>query len=237
MAKVKHFTGDGTTLSFLNEAFDPGSLLYTAQSKKSVTYVDTDTEWSIVVSGTNLRYKGDIIIGGTIDRVTFLNADDDKVAQISDFKIGAMKFRDPVRIDGITDMYAALMSGKDTITGSGEADWLVGGGGKDRLLGGLGSDTLEGGRGDDVLTGGGGSDVFVFGRGDGKDVITDFVANGPLHDTIGRDGSWGGYTIGNRGNDMFIALFDGSEILVRNMNSADFNASVHFVDNYEATLG
>jgi len=64
-----------------------------------------------------------------------------------------------------------LMSGDDTIAGSGRGDvldgrggndTLVGNGGNDKLLGGLGDDSLTGGIGKDRLNGGAGTDSFNF---------------------------------------------------------------------------
>lgn len=79
--------------------------------------------------------------------------------------------------------------GRDALTGGRGADRLDGGGGRDVLKGGGGRDVLDGGRGADRMTGGGGPDVFVFGRGDGRDVVTDFRAA----DTLRLDDVlWGG---------------------------------------------
>lgn len=236
MAKLKHLEGSGTSFSFLTETVLAERLIHTVHSRSTSSYLDTTSEWSIVVSGSNLKYKGDIIIGGTIDKVTFRNGDGDAIAQITGFSLNALKFLDPVRTDGVRDMYAALMKGKDTITGSDARDFLIGGDGNDRINGGLGSDEIEGGRGNDTLTGGGGGDVFVFGPGYGKDVVTDFVATGVGHDRIGFYDPPGAITIGQRGTDTFIALADGSEMLLRNVTSTDLSNMEHFIYGYEPTL-
>ncbi|MDP3594712.1 MAG: right-handed parallel beta-helix repeat-containing protein [Phenylobacterium sp.] len=55
--------------------------------------------------------------------------------------------------------------------------------GNDTIDGGAGNDQIGGGAGDDVLAGGLGNDNFFFERGSGRDVVTDFGANGD-HDTI-----------------------------------------------------
>lgn len=237
MAKLKHLAGSGTSFSLLTETVLAERLIHTVHSRSTSAYLDTTSEWSIVVSGSNLKYKGDIIIGGTIDKVTFRDGDGDAIAQITGFSLNALKFLDPVRTDGVRDMYAALMKGKDTITGSDARDWLVGGDGNDRINGGLGGDEIEGGRGNDTLTGGAGGDVFVFGLGYGKDVVTDFVANGVGHDRIGFYDPAGAITIGQRGADAFIALSDGSEMLLRNVTSTDLSSMEHFILGYEPTLG
>src|SRR5262249_53881444 len=57
------------------------------------------------------------------------------------------------------------------------------------LYGSSGSNTLASGKGNDLLTGNGASDTFVFGPNFGKDIVTDFVANGNNHDIIEIDHS------------------------------------------------
>jgi VCBS repeat-containing protein len=82
--------------------------------------------------------------------------------------------------------------GKDTMTGTSDADLLLaqsnndtltGGDGNDVLCGDSGSDTLTGGQGDDSLGGGSGSDRLTggsgadrFNGGSGTDTATDFTA-------------------------------------------------------------
>jgi hypothetical protein len=46
------------------------------------------------------------------------------------------------------------------------------------------SNTLTSTTGNDVMVGKGGADTFVFASNFGKDVITDFTAGGPSHDTV-----------------------------------------------------
>ena len=68
-------------------------------------------------------------------------------------------------------------NGTITILGSTSDDSLTGGAKADSLNGNSGNDTLVGGKGSDYLTGGEGSDTFVYSSGDGKDVITDYMAD------------------------------------------------------------
>ncbi|WGR68748.1 MULTISPECIES: VCBS domain-containing protein [unclassified Bradyrhizobium] len=89
-------------------------------------------------------------------------------------------------------------SGNFVGNGNGLANTITGGAGNDTLSGGGGNDRLIGGAGNDLLTGGNGSDTFVFApvnpstaggvyvAGFGKDVITDFLANGTnaSHDVL-----------------------------------------------------
>ena len=63
-----------------------------------------------------------------------------------------------------------------SITGNDQPNSILGGKGADKIDGGAGADTLSGGAGNDSLTGGAGADVFLYASGEGKDVITDYVA-------------------------------------------------------------
>ncbi|RXG91477.1 Ig-like domain-containing protein [Bradyrhizobium vignae] len=52
------------------------------------------------------------------------------------------------------------------------------------MIGSGGSDTLTGSTGNDVMVGKAGADTFTFASNFGQDVIKDFAARGPAHDTI-----------------------------------------------------
>jgi Ca2+-binding RTX toxin-like protein len=67
----------------------------------------------------------------------------------------------------------------DTITGSGDNDFITGSNGADLIDGRAGSDLIVGRRGDDILIGGNGpaEERFGFTVGDGHDVIRDFNAS------------------------------------------------------------
>ena len=69
-------------------------------------------------------------------------------------------------------------AGDDQIGGATGNDNLQGGAGNDTLWGEDGDDVLTGDAGNDILIGGAGNDTFVFAAGDGKDIVTDFVAGG-----------------------------------------------------------
>ena len=100
--------------------------------------------------------------------------------------------------------------GNDTLNGSGGNDLLFGGDGVDTLNGGEGNDILIGGKGADLITGGPGADIINVGSNasgatanpnspnsqdtvvyesvmDAGDVIENFDAGGPSHDTIDLD--------------------------------------------------
>lgn len=90
-------------------------------------------------------------------------------------------------------VYATILSGGDTLSGSVQNDMLLGSGGRDRIIGEAGDDTIYGGADRDRLTGGDGADVFFFGDMNestasrrGRDIITDFNRDeGDLIDLTG----------------------------------------------------
>ncbi len=72
-----------------------------------------------------------------------------------------------------------------TVQGGSGRDIIRGGWGADVLRAGAGEDVIAGGPGDDVLAGQGGADTFVYGPDDrGRDVIRDFIPEGPDHDVL-----------------------------------------------------
>jgi Ca2+-binding RTX toxin-like protein len=114
------------------------------------------------------------------DAVTFLNDLD------NDTK-GFDHSNDVINGLGGEDVLEGL-GGDDLLRGGAGNDILLGGTGDDLLVGDAGDDFLNGGRGCDTLTGGAGVDTFVVWRGQGSEVITDFV------DGTDRIGLSGGLT-------------------------------------------
>jgi Ca2+-binding RTX toxin-like protein len=113
------------------------------------------------------------------------------------------------------------------IAGNQGANILDGGAGNDTIYGGAGNDTIVGRTGNDVLTGGAGDDTFWFQKGDGKDVITDFGANGD-HDSL--DFSWyyragGKPVLTDVGDDLVISFGNGDEITLIGVQASDLTAT------------
>lgn len=120
-----------------------------------------------------------------------------------------------------------LGDGNDSGIGGDGNDDLRGGYGEDRLVGGKGFDTLIGGRGDDTLIGGLNDDLFVFDRGNGNDVIEDFVVGDMMDlrafglanvDVILQLG-----TSNERGTIFDLSGFGGGTILVLGLSADFFN--------------
>ncbi|MBI2236096.1 MAG: hypothetical protein HYU60_03930 [Magnetospirillum sp.] len=57
-----------------------------------------------------------------------------------------------------------------------------------KITGNTANNVIDGGKGDDWLVGGGGADTFVVHKGDGKDTVADFTAQGTGHDVVNLSG-------------------------------------------------
>ncbi len=107
-------------------------------------------------------------------RATVRTGSGDDVVTINAFSNGA-------DADGWGNAFSVSTgAGNDIIAVVGWNGWsyarIDAGAGDDVVVGSSGADTIRGGTGNDILTGGAGKDVFIFARGDGQDVITDFVS-------------------------------------------------------------
>jgi len=124
--------------------------------------------------------------------------------------------------------------GNDTLSGMGGKDRIYGGNGVDKLLGGDSSDVLDGGKGNDRLTGGAGVDTFVFVKGSGSDTISDFDADGVVHDVLDLSdyagiNRFGDLDITRARHDVVITLNGHDEIVLKNVDITDVNkADFHF---------
>ena len=96
-------------------------------------------------------------------------------------------------------------------------DLILGLSGNDTLEGGSGGDTLTGGKGNDRLIGGSGADVFVFNRGDGADVITDFVNGLDVLQIANGAESFADVTVRDSGQNVII-LFANVQVTLLNLD-------------------
>lgn len=111
----------------------------------------------------------------------------------------------------------------NVISGNSSANVIDGKVGDDTLSGAAGNDRLIGGTGDDRLTGGAGNDLFIFAKGDGDDVITDFVA-GSTSDRI-QIGGYGRIDSKTQvGNDTLVRYGE-DRILLKNVDVDDLTSA------------
>lgn len=121
-------------------------------------------------------------------------------------------------------------------TGNALANQIHGNGADNRIDGKAGNDMIWGHGGADILTGGAGIDQFVFATGDGRDVITDFVASGKAHDILDLTGmkaitSFKDLMANHArqvGNDVMIDATGGDSILLKGVKLAHLDKGDFF---------
>ena len=121
------------------------------------------------------------------------------------------------------------LDGNADINGTGNelANVIRGNSGNNVINGMAGNDTIEGLGGNDTLTGGAGDDKFVFIPWSGKDVITDFGANGD-HDSLDFSGYYKfGYkaTIKDVGNDVVLTFATGDQVTLLGVHASELIAT------------
>ena len=165
----------------------------------NVTVAENDTAVTTVVADDSDGTPTFSIVGGddaalfAIDPVTgvltFLTASDFEMPadadadNVYDVTVAADDglFEDQqalsVEVTDVAGLWLPGTKGKNTLTGTNEADYLSGRKGKDTLNGLAGSDILDGGKHKDILTGGEDADGFLFDcklKNKWADTITDF---------------------------------------------------------------
>jgi hypothetical protein len=197
------------------------------QSPKLARYNDADNGNYFTIAGTGLTYDvGGNLTGGTITAIDFNSADDVPFAVFDDAHYNAAKLWHTFQTSGLSRMLTQALSGKDAIEGTLLDDDLSGAKGNDTISAGNGDDLVHGGLGNDRLTGGKGNDVFYFNKGEGRDVITDFDADGKRHDMIAADDT--NLTIERHGDDTLVRFDDGSSITLMHVKASH----VTFADDF-----
>jgi len=133
-----------------------------------------DNSDQMVLHGKNLRYDGDVLVGGTVTSIEYMDQSGRLYATMTDLRI---RIEDDTPITPTYFIFHGL-SGRDKVVGSASDDYMMGASGNDKLFGGKGDDVISGGFGNDVFTGGPGNDEFYVGAVLGDDIITDFDAMG-----------------------------------------------------------
>lgn len=126
--------------------------------------------------------------------------------------------------------------GNDILHGGRGNDTLLGGQGNDMLYGGGDDDLLQGGAGDDVLQGDAGSDTYLFGRGDDRDLISNYDAGVGSVDTLlfGENIPVEALWFRQNGNDLEVSVVGGSE---RVTVSSWYSGSAYHLDQFKSADG
>ncbi|WP_171902707.1 calcium-binding protein [Pseudomonas sp. ENNP23] len=124
----------------------------------------------------------------------------------------------------------------DVLDGKEGDDSLFGLSGDDSVLGGSGNDLLDGGAGDDVLRGDAGSDTYLFGRGDGRDLISNYDAGVGSVDTLlfGENIPVEALWFRQNGNGLEVSVVGGSEQVTV---SSWYSGSAYHLDQFKSADG
>lgn len=230
MAKIKHtdFLGDLGSLYWDYTPDDMHTLMDESGADKAV-YFDTDGGERIILKGQGFAYLDGDLLKGSVDTIIFKDENGNVTSRVSgaDFKA---KQLDNLLSEGtnLSQFLEKVYGGKDRFTGSDNDDLAWAGKGDDRVNGLGGNDSINGELGDDKMTGGSGSDHFFFlfdGEG-GKDVITDFDANGggQSQDYIAAQFD-DVLSIKQNGDDVVINFGDGNTLTLLDTDKSDIGES------------
>lgn len=192
------------------------------ERRHRAVYVDTESGNRIVLEGTKFSYDGDVLVGGTINDVTFRGSEGGDFATITNADYDAETLAGILTNNGVQDMLRKAFKADDLLIGSAARDVLWGAAGDDTLRGRGAGDALEGGKGNDSLVGGKGSDTFIFDNGDGKDRVLDFDATGggKDQDYIGVQ-SMDDFTIRRSGSDTVVDFGNNDTITLVGVHRSD----------------
>jgi len=176
------------------------------------------------VDTRNGQIRG-VIFGGEGDDLYLISSSfiriDDRGASFADEVISSATYTLVGGLDLLT------LTGKKDIDGTGNAgdNDILGNAGDNRLSGMDGGDILHGGRGSDVMIGGAGQDQFVFQKGDGVDIVQDFLdgVDGLFSRSIDSVGDFDRLNIRQLRDDVVIDFGHGDRLILRDTSKADIS--------------
>lgn len=221
MAKLKTFPAHDNG----QYPFDGRSALSTVgpHNGHSATFIAAFGDGYFVLTGEDLQFDADELVGGRITGMTYYSVDDVKRATISDVRINAAN----ITYGEYWPYYLSLemLRGRDVVEGCRDPDRLDGGEGNDVIFGRGGADSLQGGYGRDRLTGNGGGDGFYFYAGDEHDVITDFNSKGADHNLHDKLYAFGvDYTVEKQGDDLLVEFDNGASVTLLDFKKSELDA-------------
>lgn len=208
-----------------------GNIEIADMKKATATYVNVETGHVLKLRGDDFQYDNDGLADGRVQSLSFFDDQGDLTMRL--------KGEYPVKELGAyleggdaATLEAYLLSGADKLVGSKSDDILDAGAGDDRISGFGGDDRIYSGLGTDMLTGGVGADTFLFRSGDGKDMVTDFDAQGGAgrQDFIATSMIFEDLEIRKAGDDVLIDLGGGDVLRLVDVKLRDIGHSDFIVD-------
>lgn len=224
---VKAVHGKALGFETIDQTFSDELVLEKGNKEKAV-YVDQNFPMGEMAwVGSGFGYDGDQPTKGTVEKIVFTDAEGELLMTIRGFEIKATTLTEFLATEGLQGTLEFLFEGKDTIIGTKVADQVQGYDGNDVLKTGKGQDYLWGGEGRDRYTGGSGADVFNFRIGDGKDVITDFDAEGGYEhqDMITWDGGIADPDISMKNGNTILDFGEGDILVLLGVHKSEIDAS------------
>jgi len=160
------------------EALELNEGLVLTGTKTKAVFMDFSTGQRVVLEGQALDFENGLLVGGTVQKLSFVTAEGEVKQTISNFKVNAGLLGGDTFSDQMLDLATRFFFNGIKVVGANVGEPIATFLGNDILLGRGGDDTLNGGTGNDKYTGGTGNDTFIFATGGGKDTITDFDAVG-----------------------------------------------------------
>ncbi|CAN7691911.1 hypothetical protein [Rhizobium sp. LjRoot254] len=155
-----------------------------SHGKSKASYLDEVTGNRLIFFGEDLKFKGERMTGGTIDKIEMTDHDGNEFIIVTNADYKAATLGKYLLADDLAAFFHHFFLGDDKILGSNANDYLIGAANDDVINGKGGDDQIFGVGGRDTLTGGTGSDLFIFSSLSGVDIITDFDADGTDQDRI-----------------------------------------------------
>lgn len=219
-----------TTLQFFknfdDDVFQLKEMRIVSADPSRVVVRDADTGARMIFEGEGLKVRGDAIVRGTLEGVEGFAKGGRPVFDVSKFELNIRALEN----DSIPALFQSFSesiferplkvlgsNGRDDLNGTTKDDVMFGRGGDDQFSAGAGNDRM---------TGGAGNDVFDFVLDQGRDVITDFDANGRLGNQDLLGGSFIDVTsVEQKGRDTVIEFESGDRFVLADVKATQIDES------------
>jgi len=182
----------------------------------------------IILQGKGFEYAGGLFEDGTVTSITLKTAEGDAYERIYNFRVDAGSASGETWNELVDSIAVQVLIKNTTVIGSQESDGrLTAYNGNDIIRGRAGDDIIDGGMGNDRLSGGPGSDSFLFLANYGRDIITDFDADGGpgKQDFIRTTAYPGDAAISQVGKNTVIDFGDGDTLTLVGVKAGQIDAA------------